>query len=134
MKQQKMCTKCKKFLQLKNFHKKKAGKFGVDSICKKCILIRANKYRITPQGKINYQKAANKSYQKHKQILHQLKINGCAICGYDKCLTCLEFHHINPKDKKFCIGIGTIGKKDFIIELNKCILLCANCHKEMHQK
>ena len=66
----------------------------------------------------------------------------CSICGYNKCIKALEFHHIDPTEK------GTIGnKKDSTIsymiadlkswkiikeELKKCTLLCANCHREIH--
>jgi ribonuclease HIII len=73
-------------------------------------------------------------HKQDKQILYNLKINGCAICGYNKCIDCLEFHHINPADKKYCISQCTLGRKDLNGEINKCILLCPNCHKEIHAK
>ena len=53
-------------------------------------------------------------------------------CGYNKCKSALEFHHLNPKEKEFtisgshCYSWGRIKK-----ELDKCILLCANCHREI---
>lgn len=72
--------------------------------------------------------------EKNKQILHKLKINGCAICGYNKCDMALEFHHANPKNKKYNVNKDTIFKKGLIDELNKCILLCANCHREIEEK
>jgi len=66
-----------------------------------------------------------------RKIMHGLKINGCAICGYNKYDAALEFHHTNPKNKEFCIGLNTILYKPNKItnEISKCILLCANCHK-----
>ena len=64
----------------------------------------------------------------------QLKINGCAICGYDKCMAALEFHHVNPKDKKFQICSRNMRKKDIVDELNKCILLCCRCHREVENE
>ncbi len=58
----------------------------------------------------------------------------CQLCGYNKCRESLEFHHI-VKDKK---GFG-ISEKGYTrswaaikSELDKCILLCANCHREWH--
>lgn len=66
--------------------------------------------------------------------LRKLKINGCAICGYNRCIAALDFHHVNPQDKKFQITKQRIYKKNFIDELNKCILLCANCHREIEEK
>jgi len=69
-------------------------------------------------------------------ILHGLKINGCAICGYNKCDRALDFHHVNPQDKKFRLNRCEMSAKDSKIldEINKCILLCANCHREIHFK
>ena len=67
----------------------------------------------------------------YKQRLHELKVNGCAICGYDKCDISLDFHHSNPKDKKYNINLYRIANKDLTDELNKCVLLCKNCHGEI---
>jgi hypothetical protein len=72
--------------------------------------------------------------RKRKLIMYKLKINGCAKCGYNKRSSILEFHHTNPKDKKYCITEATIERKDLINEVNKCILLCNKCHKEIHVK
>ena len=81
-------------------------------------------------------KEKNELYARHwhvkkTKILHALKINGCAICGYNKCDKALDFHHVNPKYKKYQIIAHHISKPDFINELNKCILLCKNCHSEI---
>ena len=59
----------------------------------------------------------------------------CSICGYSKCDRALTFHHLNPKEKDFNIS-GSHCKKweDIKRELDKCILLCMNCHMEEHEK
>ena len=58
----------------------------------------------------------------------------CQCCGYDKCITALEFHHLNPKEKDFSFGTNTNRNwYDTQKELQKCILVCANCHREIHQ-
>lgn len=55
----------------------------------------------------------------------------CLLCGYNKCLQALTFHHINPKEKSFDISGNHCKKWDTIqLELDKCILLCCNCHAE----
>lgn len=71
---------------------------------------------------------------KHRKIMKHLKINGCAICGYNKYDGALDFHHTNPKDKKFCITLTNIlhEPEKLADEINKCILLCSNCHREIH--
>ena len=59
----------------------------------------------------------------------------CQICGYDKCEEALEFHHINPNEKEFSFGklrANPQGVNTLIEELKKCIMLCSNCHKEVH--
>lgn len=58
----------------------------------------------------------------------------CKCCGYNKCISALEFHHLDPSVKEF-----NIGQKGYTRswdknkkELDKCILVCANCHREIH--
>lgn len=61
--------------------------------------------------------------------------NACVRCGYDKCFAALEFHHLDQDSKEFhptnlisnMSPISTLEK-----ELEKCIMVCANCHREIH--
>ena len=57
----------------------------------------------------------------------------CAICGYDRCLAALQFHHKDRKTKKFEIGGKGITRAIDALreEARKCVLLCANCHAEV---
>ena len=57
----------------------------------------------------------------------------CALCGYDKCNSALEFHHINPSKKDYQLSSGSTRSlnRDFV-EARKCILVCSNCHREIH--
>lgn len=59
----------------------------------------------------------------------------CNLCGYDKISGALEFHHINPKEKLY--GIASKGTchdlEQDLMEIKKCILVCANCHREIHE-
>ena len=68
--------------------------------------------------------------------MKNLKVNGCAICGYNKCARSLDFHHVNPKNKKFNLKLANLHKKDTLVveEVNKCILVCRNCHGEIQEK
>jgi transposase len=57
----------------------------------------------------------------------------CAVCGYDRCPSALEFHHLDPADKRlnisaqgFTLALGTLR-----VEAAKCVLLCSNCHAEV---
>lgn len=74
--------------------------------------------------------------QKVKRELIQYKGGKCEICGYDKCDRALQFHHIDPSSKSFGISSDghTRGIKELKKEADKCILVCANCHAEIHDK
>lgn len=54
----------------------------------------------------------------------------CSKCGYNKCIGALDFHHTDPSTKESVLG--KLNSKRFYVELKKCILLCANCHREEH--
>jgi len=59
----------------------------------------------------------------------------CQICGYDKCIEALEFHHIDPEEKEFGFGkirANPVSWVKIVEELKKCILLCNRCHSEVH--
>jgi len=63
----------------------------------------------------------------------------CKICGYSKYVGALDFHHLDPSTKdiafsKFRATSWDKNKDILIKELDKCILLCANCHREVHGK
>jgi biotin operon repressor len=55
--------------------------------------------------------------------------NKCVLCGYDKYPQLLEFHHVDPKKKKFAISSAQ-SWNNTRKELEKCILVCPNCHVE----
>lgn len=56
----------------------------------------------------------------------------CSICGYDRCIANLHFHHLDPTSKSFGMSAAT-GKSlaAYREEAKKCILVCANCHGEI---
>lgn len=66
-----------------------------------------------------------------KEKLVEYKGGKCEKCGYNKCITALEFHHINPEEKEFNID-GRSSFEKSKKEVDKCILVCANCHREIH--
>lgn len=63
----------------------------------------------------------------------QYKGGHCVFCGYNNCMRSLAFHHINPSQKSFQIGAAYNFSWDRMKnELDKCILVCNNCHGEIH--
>lgn len=64
--------------------------------------------------------------------LKQSRGGKCERCGYDKCIQALEFHHIDPSQKDFTISNDHFKLKEAVEESKKCIIICSNCHKELH--
>ena len=58
----------------------------------------------------------------------------CELCGYDRCVEALDFHHRDPSTKSFGISQKGITRSWEKIqkEIDKCALICANCHREVH--
>lgn len=84
----------------------------------------------------NNSQAVSKRRQKLKEMAVEYKGGKCCVCGYSKYVGALEFHHKDPDQKDFGISSsGTTRSWDKIkIELDKCICVCANCHREIHGK
>lgn len=72
--------------------------------------------------------------RRNKQRLIEEFGGKCSICGYDKYQGALHFHHLNPSQKSFGLGLRGItkGYDKLREEAQKCILVCANCHAEIH--
>jgi len=71
-----------------------------------------------------------------KQMAIATKGGACELCGYTKCEAALVFHHLEPERKVFSLSAKGITRSWERIksELEKCILLCANCHAEIHAR
>jgi hypothetical protein len=67
---------------------------------------------------------------KEKQKAITYKGGRCVICGYNQCLAALDFHHIVPSEKGFIKDYQSFKVKKN--ELDKCILVCVRCHREIH--
>lgn len=71
-----------------------------------------------------------KQYQQLVRILRAVQmVEGCYLCGWAGFPEGLDFHHINPKEKKFNIMKGYKSWPKLMDELVKCVVLCARCHR-----
>jgi len=113
----KSCTKCLVSKSLSEFYENSSGK--LHSYCKPCL----NGQRIDRQRQLKNEAL---SYKGGK----------CVHCGYNRYPGALEFHHRDPTKKD--IKISKFGRKSITAtvktELDKCDLLCANCHREEHAR
>ena len=69
-----------------------------------------------------------------KEKLVEYKGGKCKVCGYDKCIDALEFHHRDPSKKDFSISGKTWSYEKLQAEVDKCDLVCSNCHRELHNE
>lgn len=114
----KICTKCKKELPIDQFNWRSKAKGTRRSECKFCHS--------------NYMK---QKYQEKKNIVQELKSQcSCVKCGDSRGYV-LDYHHINPEEKEENISrltSNTSSLESVYKEIQKCIVLCANCHREFH--
>lgn len=90
-----------------------------------------------------YREKSRKSNQSSRIAEHRKRLKRKAIdysggkclhCGYCRCVGALEFHHLDPAQKEGKLSSGrTYGWNKFKLELDKTILLCATCHREIHE-
>ena len=111
------CLKCSLFKDLSEFSITQKRTGLLNSYCKECSAKKRKSLR-----------------QKFKEECITYKGGKCILCGYNKCPAALEFHHRNPLEKEFSIrDVHTSILSDEIKqELDKCDLVCSNCHKEIH--
>lgn len=107
-----ICGMCEKTKEKKLFYKE-YGK--ITNVCKSCQSLRVVLFQ-----------------RKNKKEYVNLLGNACCNCGENDMST-LEFHHKNPKEKKFCVASKKFVKlnKEITNEIIKCELLCCNCHREL---
>lgn len=115
--QTKVCSKCGIEKPLSEYHKNgfdRQGNQKYRGYCKQCAnALESNRYR------------------QKKQFIDTQKLQ-CAKCGETRVYV-LDYHHKNPAEKEFTVGKLKKGSLETIQnEINKCIVLCANCHREFH--
>jgi len=109
-----ICCYCKEYKPTDKFYKKTKNTY--QSYCKDCF----NKY-------------AKQRWKNKKLKAIEYKGGKCSSCGYNKCPDVLEFHHRDPKQKEFdWKKLRQMSWDKVTNELDKCDILCSNCHRERH--
>ncbi|ATW58232.1 hypothetical protein CNR37_00015 [Pseudomonas phage ventosus] len=80
----------------------------------------------------NDQQLARRKENKEKAVA--CKGGCCEVCGYSKCIAALEFHHLDPTTKEREGEFRSWSWDKIRAEVDKCILVCSNCHKEIHDQ
>lgn len=112
----KYCPRCDKEKLKTEFYNRR-NKKGNSVYCKPC----SNEQTVERQ-------------RKFKQQCVEYKGGKCVCCGYKKCNKALDFHHLNPNKKEFSIAHARLTSFNDEVkkELDNCVLVCANCHREIH--
>lgn len=107
---------------------------------KECKYHGITEHIIRKDGGYRCKKCRIEAVQKHRKKIKKQAIEYkggcCENCGYNKCDRALEFHHIDIKQKDFGIAYKgiTLSWEKLKKELDKCILVCSNCHAEIHDR
>ena len=117
--QMKICTDCKIEKPSTDFYKSNSHRYGVMCYCKRCFNIRCSKRWIRRKIEaISYKGSVCERCKLHLKDTHY---------------TVFDFHHSDPKEKDFDWSkMRLCSVKKLTNELDKCILLCANCHRIIH--
>ena len=127
----KICSKCSTEKVLEDFPYKNKELNVKNSVCKTCQ--REYKTIYYNNNKDTHYERNKITESKIRAYVTNIKKQGCIICKetFEKCL---EFHHLNPLNKD--LSIAELCKKGSLnkvkLEIDKCILLCANCHRKVH--
>lgn len=123
----KICYKCKIEKDFIYFNKNKARKDGYQSQCKEC-----NKANLKEHYNSNKQYYVDKASVNNKKYLTEfidfLKTKSCVDCGNTDIRT-FEFDHKSNKSFNIATRAGRIPLDTLMLEINKCDVVCANCHK-----
>lgn len=128
----KKCTKCQEQKENSEFHVNNGHKDKLSSWCKKCAITTA-KSHYQFKSKDNIKRWSKRAKHKLVMIVNQIKSQyQCYFCKEpDAC--CLDFHHPN-QDKIDNVKdiLDTKNKPRLFEKINKCIVVCANCHRKIH--
>lgn len=127
----KICRVCNTLKSLSNFNKNKTCSLGVTSTCKDCTSKRVAEWYKSNRKK--RQDRMNERNRKRKRLVVEHFGNKCLDCGrtYPQCV--YEFHHLNPSEKDWNPSQSLSHSEERMWqELNKCVMLCSNCHKIRH--
>ena len=128
----KKCSVCGLELSIENFSSKLKSKDGLQGFCKECHSKYRRKHYLENRQK--YIDKANKQRAKKLEWFKNLKGTfKCNRCGENH-PACLHFHHKDSSIKDGCISrfADSASKKRLLVEIEKCEVLCANCHSKEH--
>jgi len=92
-------------------------------------------FKYKPDCKLCFNKAVAVTTAKKLDFVKSVFGVSCQVCGYDRCYSALEFHHVDPSTKENPPSVilrNSATLEKVVKELSGCVQLCANCHREVH--
>jgi len=129
---EKICSKCCIIKDVSEFNQKKTNKDGLQSWCCECQRKRSKQHY--EQNKHMYCKRNKRNRQRNRDWLNEYKKSLCCSRCKESRWYVLDFHHTNPNKKERTISqiVSTWGIERTKKEMEKCEVLCRNCHAEHH--
>lgn len=128
----KKCYKCKKEKRIVDFANNKSRPDGKNSQCRKCQAVYRREHYLKNKDLIKHQTKIKKEQLKlwFENLKSKLKCSNCEESRW----WVLDFHHLNPKNKEMNVSslLSCGSKKRILKEIDKCDVLCSNCHRDLH--
>lgn len=135
---EKRCSQCNEVKHSSLFNKNRTRKDGLQTFCRECsIILNRQRYlsnrdhhcRVMRENRSKYRQNIRSWFREYKKTI------SCIRCGENHPST-LDFHHNDPNVKELNIAkmVAQYSKEKILSEIEKCSVLCANCHRKLHYK
>jgi hypothetical protein len=110
---------------------------GLLAVSMTCIRHGETEFVLEGRGRYRCKRCRSESVARHRRKIKETLVAGaggkCVLCGYNRCLSALAFHHLDPTQKRLAISQNgvTLSLASVRVEAQKCMLVCANCHAEI---
>jgi hypothetical protein len=116
----------------------KAAKLaGLATVTMRCIYHGETEFCLTGRGYYRCKQCRSEAVVRRRKKVKAILVGeaggACCICGYDRNMRALHFHHVDPSQKRHEINARgvAIALEKLRVEAHKCVLLCSNCHAEV---
>jgi transposase len=120
-----------------NPRRKRGGENGPREVVSRCRHHGVTGFVREGRGYYRCKRCRIERASQRRRVIKRKLVEGaggrCVVCGYDRCQQALEFHHLDPTTKEFHLALHGVTRslERSRAEARKCVLLCANCHREV---
>ena len=126
----KKCIKCKELKSLDSFHNYSRADDGKQTHCKACAYMYQKKTYA-----VRNERQRDKRKENWEKVFEYFGGRKCSMCGIESEYPIFDLHHTNPDEKDFNPSrLAHYRWENMLKEVEKCALLCSNCHRIVHYK